>query len=147
VEDAVNYLSAYGIRFLRDEAVLIDNKFWLAGREDISTNTFFSTKRKPLNTIFEKIDTKLPVLLMDHQPIAFAEAARAGVDLQVSGHTHHGQLWPLQAITRRVFMLSWGYRQIGDTHFYVSSGAGTWGPRMRIGNRPEIVSIDLIFVP
>ena len=73
------------------------------------------------------------------------KAEAAGIDLQLSGHTHYGQLWPFNYITNVVYELSYGYMQIGQTHFYVSSGFGTWGPPVRLGNRPEIVQIKLIF--
>ena len=68
-----------------------------------------------------------------------------GTDLQLSGHTHNGQMWPFNYITNAIFELSWGYKKIANTHFYVSNGIGTWGPPIRIGNRPEIVNIELIF--
>lgn len=144
-DQAVEYLSKYGIRFLRDEMINIADKFIVSGREDISTNTFYGKPRKPLSILLEGANKQLPVILMDHQPVALAEAVKEGVDLQVSGHTHHGQMWPLQAITKRVFRLSWGYSKIGRSHFYVSSGVGSWGPRVRIGNHPEVVSINLTF--
>jgi predicted MPP superfamily phosphohydrolase len=82
---------------------------------------------------------------MDHQPFKLEKAAEQGVDLQLSGHTHHGQLWPFNYITNAIYELSWGYRQIGLTHFYVSSGFGSWGPPLRLGNRPEIVEINVKF--
>jgi predicted MPP superfamily phosphohydrolase len=145
VDPAVEYLSKFGIRFLRDEIVNIENKFYVAGREDVSTNTFFGKPRKALSDLFSGADKNLPIITMDHQPIALSEAKDVGVDLQISGHTHHGQMWPLQAITKRVFKLSWGYKKMGDSHFYVSSGAGTWGPRIRIGNNPEVVLIKMNF--
>jgi predicted MPP superfamily phosphohydrolase len=73
------------------------------------------------------------------------EAVEQGADLHLSGHTHHGQLFPFNFITGALFELSWGYLQKGNTHFYVSSGFGTWGPNVRIGNRPEIVVFDVEF--
>lgn len=145
VNEAVNYLSQFGIRFLRDEVVKIDESFYVAGREDVSVNSFDGKKRKTVGSLLENCNSGLPVIMMDHQPIAISEAKEAGVDLQISGHTHHGQMWPLQAITKRVFKLSHGYMKSGNSHFYVSSGAGTWGPRVRVGNHPEIVSIKLNF--
>ncbi len=144
-DQAVGYLSKFGIKFLRDEMVKIADRFYIAGREDISISSFEGKKRKTVQELLNNYQPELPVIMMDHQPIALSEAAGAGVDLQVSGHTHHGQMWPLQAITKRVFKLSWGYLKIGESHFYVSSGAGSWGPRVRIGNAPEIVSIKLNF--
>ncbi len=145
VEPAVDYLSEFGIRFLRDESIKIEEKFFVSGREDVSTGAFFNKPRKTLSEVLAGVDKKMPVILMDHQPVALAEAEKEGIDLQVSGHTHHGQMWPLQAITKRVFKLSWGYKLLGKSHFYVSSGAGSWGPRVRIGNKPEVVFIKINF--
>lgn len=144
-EPAVEYLSKFGINFVRDSVVKVDNAFYIAGREDMMMNTFSGKKRKDLKDILENRVDGLPVLLMDHQPVSLSEAAENNVDLQISGHTHHGQMWPLNLITERVFKLSWGYKKLGNSHFYVSSGAGTWGPRVRLGNNPEIVSIKLRF--
>jgi predicted MPP superfamily phosphohydrolase len=92
-----------------------------------------------------QVDKRFPVILMDHQPFGLDEAVRQGIDLQLSGHTHHGQIWPFQLITRAVYELSWGYLKRASTHIYVSSGVGTWGPPVRLGNTPEIVNIQLTF--
>jgi len=145
VENAVAYLGQHGIKVLRDEVLNINDQFYVAGREDISINSFTGGKRKSLKELVNEVDKNLPIILMDHQPINLSEAFENELDLQVSGHTHHGQMWPLNYITEKVFKLSWGYKQIEESHFYVSSGAGTWGPRVRIGNHPEIVSIILHF--
>ena len=96
-----------------------------------------------LRKMLNGVDRSSPLILMDHQPFHLNEAVDAGVDLQLSGHTHHGQLWPLNAITNAVYELSRGYMKKGGTHFYVSCGVGTWGPPVRTGNRPEVVSIIL----
>ena len=82
---------------------------------------------------------------MDHQPYNLQKASEYNIDLHLSGHTHHGQLWPLNYITNALFELSWGYRLINQTHFYVSSGFGTWGPRVRLGNKPEVVVFSVEF--
>jgi predicted MPP superfamily phosphohydrolase len=87
----------------------------------------------------------MPIILMDHQPLHFEEAEQNGVDLQLSGHTHHGQLWPFNYITKKVYELSMGYVRKGNTHFYVSCGAGTWGPPVRTGSRPEVIEINVKF--
>jgi uncharacterized protein len=143
--EAVNYLKAHHITFLQDSGVLIDGKFWLAGREDRDITRFTGKKRKPLNEILANVDRSYPVILMDHQPFRFRDVVDAGVDLQVSGHTHHGQMWPFNYITNAIYEVSWGYKKKGTTHFYVSSGFGTWGPPVRLGNRPELVLIEIKF--
>lgn len=143
VEPAVKYLREHGVNVLRDSAVLIDNSFYIIGREDISTRGFRGIKRKPLDEIVENLDKSKPLIMLDHQPFKLEEAEQNDIDLQISGHTHHGQLWPFNYVTKKVYELSWGYKQKGNTHYYVSCGAGTWGPPVKVGNISEIVNIKL----
>jgi predicted MPP superfamily phosphohydrolase len=82
---------------------------------------------------------------MDHQPFHLEEAAKNGVDLQFSGHTHNGQMFPFNYITHAIYNPDWGYRKIDNTQYYVSCGVGTWGPPVRIGNSPEIVNVKITF--
>ncbi len=145
VEQACQYLTDHGIQVLRDGAVKLLDSLYIVGREDRSISQFSGKKRKPLSELMQGVDKSLPIILMDHQPFHLEEAEQHGVDLQLSGHTHHGQLWPFNFITKKVYELSWGYKQRGRTHIYVSSGVGTWGPPIRTGNRPEIVNVRLKF--
>lgn len=145
VEEAVKYLTEHGIRVLRDEVVNVNGGIVLVGREDRSISQFNGKKRKPLAELMTGIDRRYPIILMDHQPFGLHEAVEQGADVQLSGHTHHGQLWPFNAITNAVYELSWGYMKKGQTHFYVSSGVGTWGPPVRLGNTPEIIHLRLTF--
>jgi len=145
VKKAVDYLEAHGIKMLMDDKVLIADALWVVGRKDRSGARFDGSPRRQLKDILSGIDENLPIILLDHQPFNLEEAESQNVDLQLSGHTHHGQLWPLNFITNRVYEKSWGYLKKGMTHFYVSSGAGTWGPPVRTGNHPEIVSIKINF--
>lgn len=144
-EKAVKYLQDHGITVLRDTALFIDQRFYLVGREDRDRERFTGKKRRALSELMQQVDLAFPVILMDHQPFNLDRVVEQKVDLQLSGHTHHGQLWPFNYITEAIYELSHGYRQIGQTHFYVSSGFGTWGPPVRLGNRPEIVQIMLKF--
>lgn len=145
VEPACKYLAEHGITMLRDTWVKIGDSLYVVGREDISIRGFTGKTRKPLSELMAEVDKSYPVILMDHQPFRLAEAEANGVDLQLSGHTHHGQLWPFNFITKKVYELSWGYKKKGSTHYYVSCGVGTWGPPIRTGNRPEIINIKLQF--
>jgi uncharacterized protein len=145
VEPACKYLVEHGIVELRDSYVKIADSFYLIGREDRAIKGFTGKLRKNLDAIMEGIDKNLPLILMDHQPVKLAEAETSGIDLQLSGHTHHGQLWPFNFITKKVYELSWGYKKKGNTHYYVSCGVGTWGPPIRTGNKPEIIYLNLIF--
>jgi predicted MPP superfamily phosphohydrolase len=140
VEKAVAYLQKHGITMLRDSAVTINQSFVLAGREDRS-----KSNRKSISDILSSADRTLPVILMDHQPFDLDSVAMEKVDIQFSGHTHHGQMWPLNYITEAIYEVSRGYLKKGNSHFYVSNGFGTWGPPVRIGNRPEIVEVIVKF--
>ncbi len=145
VEEANEYLIEHGVNVLRDDSLKVADSVFIVGREDRAIRQFAGKQRAPLGDIMKSVDKNFPVILMDHQPFRLDEAVEHGVDLQLSGHTHHGQLWPFQFITKRMFELSWGYKKKDRTHFYVSSGVGTWGPPIRIGNSPEIVHLKLSF--
>jgi predicted MPP superfamily phosphohydrolase len=139
------YLQMAGVKILIDEKVRLDGPLTLIGRDDRSAERFDGHKRKPHTQLLTDVDRNAPILLLDHQPFELEEAEQAGIDLQLSGHTHRGQLWPNQWITRKVYELDYGYKRKGNTHIIVSSGYGTWGPPLRIGSPPEIVVVDLSF--
>ena len=146
LERNLAFLRACDIKVLEDEAVNVAGAFVLVGRRDPSSLTP-KESRLPIRDILAKygFDDRLPVILLDHQPAHLEEASRAGVDLQLSGHSHAGQLFPLDIINRKVWELNWGYLRKGNTQYYVTSGVGTWGPPVRTGSRPEIVRIHLTF--
>lgn len=145
VNDAVEYLNRHNIHMIRDSYVKIDNSFYVVGREDWNSKRFADYSRKPLNEILDGIDKSLPVIMMDHQPFQLNEAMENGIDLQLSGHIHNGQLWPVNYIVGMIYELPWGYMLKGNTHYYISCGVGGWGPPVRIGSRPEIIKITLNF--
>ncbi len=140
VEPAVEYIRAHQVDILRDEIRTVAG-ITIVGREDRSAGQ----KRKTLAEIMKEVDRTKPVVLMDHQPFKLEEAETEGVDLQLSGHTHRGQLWPLSYITKKIYEIDWGYLLKGKTHYYVSSGVGTWGPPTKIGNDAEIIELNLSF--
>ncbi|NOU17542.1 MAG: metallophosphoesterase [Bacteroidales bacterium] len=142
VEPKLAYLRKHGVTVLRDSTVLIDNSFYIVGRDDRQSNYTTGKQRKSISELVANVDKIKPIILLDHQPFKLNESAENGIDLQISGHTHHGQLWPFNYITNAIYELSSGYKRIGNTHFIVSNGYGTWGPPIRLGNRPEILVID-----
>jgi predicted MPP superfamily phosphohydrolase len=144
VQKSVDYIQEGNVKVLQDTAVKIADAFYLIGRKDL-TGKSFNDPRKPLNEIMNTVDKNLPLILMDHQPFHLEESQENGIDLQLSGHTHHGQLFPFNLITNKVYEKSWGYLRKGETQYYVSCGVGTWGPPIRIGNRPEILKFKLLF--
>ena len=142
---AMNYLEKMGMMVLRDTAILHESGVWIVGREDKDMSRFANKSRMPLSEIMKGVDTGQPVLLLDHQPVELKEKAEAGVDLTFSGHTHDGQMWPLGHLAKAIYGISKGYMKLNGMHVYVSPGFGSWGPPVRIGNRPEIVVVDWSF--
>lgn len=146
-EEVIQYLGEGGVKVLRDEAVQVEDSFYIIGRDDLSGVNFRGGKRSDLKAIADPLNQSLPLILIDHQPSQIDEAVDEGIDLQLSGHTHRGQLWPNHWITGRIFPTDWGLLQKGSFNLIVSNGYGTWGPPIRIGNRPEIVDITIQFTP
>ena len=142
LEDLEKELAAAGVKLLIDEAVLLDDAFYIIGRNDFSVDRR-GIVRKPLNELTEGLDASRLLILMDHQPVNLGEAEKAGIDLQVSGHTHRGQIWPASIITKRIYENHYGLLYKGKTAVIVTSGSGSWGPPLRIGTRSEIVRIEL----
>lgn len=141
----IPYIESRGIRLLKDEVITIGGGIQIIGRLDRDSRGFGKGSRKSLKELVSVTDSKRPVILLDHQPFNLNETEEEGVDLQLSGHTHHGQMWPLNLITRKIYELSHGYLNKGDTHIIVSSGFGLWGPRIRLGSRSEVVIADIKF--
>jgi uncharacterized protein len=146
VDSSIHYAEHLGMKVLRDEFILIDSSFYIVGREDVSMNSFRGTKRKTLEEIISSINSNYPKILLDHTPVKLEQAEKNGIDLQFSGHTHHGQIWPANIITNMIYEVSRGYKKKGNTYYYVTSGAGTWGPPVRTGSKSEIVNIKITFV-
>lgn len=131
-------LNNSSVRLLRDSIATLPNGVQLVGRDDRSNR-----HRKPLSALIEKTDTSRPIVVIDHQPYHLNEADSLGIDLQFSGHTHRGQVWPLNWLTDRIYEQSYGYRRWSHAHIYVSSGLSLWGPPFRIGTQSEVVVIRL----
>ena len=132
---SVAYIESLGIKVLMDESIVVANAFNLIGRIDRDGARFGGNKRKELPELMNGVDKSLPIIMMDHQPFHLDQSEALGIDLHLSGHTHHGQMWPINHITKAIYKLSWGYLKQGNTHYYVSCGYGSWGPPVRIGNR------------
>jgi uncharacterized protein len=143
---ACEYLEAHGIRMLRDKTDKINDSFYLAGREDAAKLNFTNKPRLPLEEVIKDADKNYPIILMDHSPFKVDEAVSNGIDLMLSGHTHNGQLWPINYIVGLIFKVSYGLEEFGATKVYVSCGYGTWGPPARLGSTPELVEMNIRFV-
>jgi len=146
-EVAMQYLEQGKVHILRDQWTLVADSFYLVGRDDLSRKRYTGTSRLDLDTIMAGINHNLPILLLDHQPHSLQDGVEQGADLQLSGHTHLGQLFPNNLLTKRIYELDWGYLRKESLQIIVSCGIGTWGPPVRIGNHPEIVNITIHFAP
>lgn len=146
VKKNIESLTRGGVIVLQDEAVKIKDSFYVVGRRDRSAPRW-GEKRESLKEILKHVDTRLPLILLDHQPFHLEDAEEAGIDLQLSGHTHAGQLIPLNFINKSIYEQYWGFLRKGRSQYYVSCGVGTWGPPVRTGSRPEIIQVKLTFKP
>lgn len=138
IAKATEFYARSGITLLRDTAVIVRNRFVLVGRDDVSQH-----HRKPLDAILSGINVNLPKILLDHNPSRLSDASKNNIDLQVSGHTHNGQIFPVNLLIKKLYPLPYGYRKLEDTHYYVSSGLGLWAAPVRIGTRSEIVLMNI----
>jgi len=134
----LDFLKDANISVLRDTTILINDEFYLIGREDRAIQN-----RKSLTELVKTLDPTKPLILLDHQPFHLNETKENGIDLQISGHTHRGQLPPFSWLTDIIFEVSHGHLQKGNSHIYVSSGIGIWGGKFRIGTQSEYVVIEL----
>lgn len=140
--DLTTLLSSQGINVLNDEAVLVNESFYIVGRMDKAIERFGVT-RKSISELVSNLDKSKPIFLIDHTPDNIADAISSNISLQVSGHTHKGQMSPGNIVTSMIFPLDYGYQNIDGLNLVVSSGYGYWGPPLRIGSKSEIVNIKI----
>jgi uncharacterized protein len=143
----LRHLPTLGVDVLHNERVAIRRgtaTVDLAGIDDrTAASSGVPGQGADLDAALDGRDDATPVVLLAHQPVMVEQASAAGVDLQLSGHTHGGQLWPFDYVIRLDQPAVEGLSRHGDTQLYVTSGAGYWGPPMRVGARPEVTVVEL----
>jgi uncharacterized protein len=137
IDKACRFFRMAGITMLRDSAVSVAG-INIVGRDDLTNR-----RRKPLAELVSGIDSTRFTILLDHQPVHLDDAHKCGVDFELCGHTHNGQLWPVSWITRAMYECAYGHCSKGRTQYYVTSGIGIWGGKFRIGTRSEYVVMNL----
>lgn len=142
-DEIVRILKENSITVLRDEATLINNSFYIIGRDDITVSRFTNKPRASLENLTKNLDKSKPLIVVDHNPKYLNESLDANIDLQLSGHTHKGQIAPGNIVTNKLFEVHYGYLKKDNLNVVVSSGYGTWGPPVRLGSKSEIVQINL----
>ena len=140
VDDWLRYLPKLGIRPLANERIEVAPGLDLAGIHDPTGRGRYAPD---LAGALEGRDAARPVVLLAHQPRQFREAARHGVSLTLSGHTHGGQIWPFSWLVALVQPYIAGLHRLGDSQLYVSRGTGFWGPPMRVFAPAEITLLRL----
>jgi predicted MPP superfamily phosphohydrolase len=144
------HVESLGIRVLRNERVSIrvpsersDSVFELAGVDDHRAGLIPGQKGEDLEAALRALPPDRPVLLLAHDPTTFKRASTMGIDLQLSGHTHGGQIWPFHYLVRLAVRFLAGLYRRGDATLFVSRGTGFWGPPMRLFAPAEITEIAL----
>ena len=138
IERTKAFLDKTQINLLQDSIVTLENGVQLIGRDDRSNR-----RRKRLDALYRSADNARPMVVIDHQPYELHKTDSLGIDLQVSGHTHHGQVWPVSLLTDHLYEQCHGYRRWSKSHIWVSSGLSLWGPPFRIGTRGDLALIRL----
>jgi uncharacterized protein len=129
-----------GIEILTDTVIIKDHLFALAGRNDSHTRS-----RKSAEEVVAMAPDSLPLIMADHRPTEIDAISKTKTDVVLSGHTHHGQLFPINLITQKVYRLSYGHLKEGNTHFFVSSGIRLWGFPVRTTAKSEIMVVEVTF--
>ena len=137
------FLKDSNIHILEDESVLINDQFYVIGRKDVSLTEKIHETRKAPAQLTEKLDRDKPIIMIDHQPKELQELADAGVDLDLCGHTHNGQTFPGNFTIKLMWENPCGLLIKDNMTNITTSGAGVWGPAMRIGTDSEICSINI----
>src|SRR4030042_148843 len=137
---AMTFFDQAGIRLLQDTVEKIDNAFYLVGRNDGR-----SRGRKSIEELLRDCDRRLPVIVLEHRPTDLDNVSPSGADILLTGHTHNGQLFPVNFIVKRHYKLSWGYKLKKGTHVFVTSGIQVWGPPVRTVGDSEILIVNVSF--
>jgi hypothetical protein len=137
---SVRAFEKMGARVLRNEITVLPGGLQVAGVDDLRTA---GPTPEEFTALLSRLDPAGPSILLNHQPLLFAEAARTGVGLMLSGHTHQGQIFPFGLIVRLAYPYFHGLYRKGDSSLFVTSGTGQWGPPMRLFTRAEIVRYTL----
>ena len=138
-------LEKNNIRVLQDKTVLIDNTYYVVGRRDFSESQRGGF-RADMEELVSGLDKNKFIIVMDHQPNDYEKEAKARVDLVLSGHTHGGQLFPLNKVGEWIGAndKTYGIERRGQTNFVVTSGLSDWAIRFKTGTKSELVVIDVM---
>ncbi len=139
------FLKKARVKLIRDNSVLIDDSFYLVGRLDYHKYGIKVNKRKSINELLSDVDKNKPIIVMDHEPYELEKLANNGVDIDLSGHTHAGQMLPSSVFVGLVWKNPYGLLKVNDMYSIVTSGIGVYGPNMRVGTTAEVALVNVHF--
>ena len=139
VKESIDFHNRANIKILQDTTIEVTENLTLIGRDDVH-----NPNRKPLSKVVNGVNNGSFKLLLDHQPSNLEEAENQNIDLQFSGHTHNGQIYPITLVVEAMFENPHGMIKKGLTKVYVSSGLGIWGGKFRLGTQSEYVVFDIV---
>jgi uncharacterized protein len=140
---AIAMTEAAGVIWLHDEVTSIATGLSLAGVDDPGMRRSSDKSDAPVTSLLQA-NSGDAIILLSHSPIDVEQAAKAGVGLMFSGHTHNGQIWPFNYLVKRFYPYITGRFDIDGMTLIVGRGSGLWGPRMRLWHRCELVEVTLI---
>jgi hypothetical protein len=146
IENSLDFIKKAGFTILRGEGITINGLINIAGIDDIAGKPF-NYREVSERALLSSLPRELFTVLLKHRPV-INEDALGFFDLQLSGHTHKGQIYPFRYLTGLFFPLYTGYHELPNkSHLYVSKGSGTWGPPIRFLASPEVTVIELVYTP
>lgn len=142
-EENTEKFTQANLKVLKDEVAYInDLDLYIIGRDSLRHTHSNGNEREPIDFFIPKIeDLNKPIIILDHVPKGLEDGKKINADIQISGHTHDGQFFPINLVTKMLFKLSTGMINDNGFFYFVSSGLGLWGPPMRVGTHSEILFI------
>lgn len=143
-DDLITELKKNNVKVLQDENTLIDNRFYIIGRKDFS-EILRGNPRQSMNELLQNLNKEKFSIILDHQPNDYNNQTDAEADLVLSGHTHGGQLFPLNKVGEWIGAndKTYGYEKRKQTNFIVTSGLSDWAIKFKTGTKSEFVVIDI----
>lgn len=143
IKEMDDFIENCGFTFLYDEAILINDDFYIYGRPDEERPNFGNDSRLEAEKITEGLDLSKLIICADHEPHDQKKLSAAGVDVDLNGHTHAGQLFPGNIIINFFWDIAYGYKNFDGMHNIVTSGVGLFGPNMRTFTKAEIAQVKI----
>lgn len=144
--EVLSAFSKAGFKTLIDDVVYIPEKeIYIIGRDSLRHTNSSNDERTSIETLYSRIDDKTkPVIILDHIPKSSHDGRKINADIQISGHTHDGQFFPVNLIVKKMYELSHGMKKYDGFHYFVTSGLGLWGPPVRVRTDSEIMLIHVV---